>query len=381
MPNEEDPPVAMTIGDVAATTEHALAAVNEHAAATKQAAVSAAEDERLVATLLLQAQAKLDEISAAATKAVAATSAITDNQAVIATKSAHIQDAQLHADKVRGELDRALTAANLQVTEAEGLKLKVESAATESAELLATVQSVKPKVEADAVAVGAFRESSKESAAATKSLADRADKIESRIGEYETRLAGLEAQANAHLETIVNLLPGATSAGLAHAFDERRQTFLKPRIRWQWLFVASVLALVCIAATGLWHIVWGSSELTYAELIRVWLARLPIAGALIWLALHASHESSLAKRLEEDYGYKAAIAASFEGFNKQMTQIASTAPDTPIAKLCTDTLATIGTPPGHIYEGHGPSPTPASHIKDTLAPLLDQLKAMVGEKK
>jgi hypothetical protein len=32
---------------------------------------------------------------------------------------------------------------------------------------------------------------------------------------------------------------------------------------------------------------------------------LPIAAALIWLALHASHESALAKRLERDYGFKA----------------------------------------------------------------------------
>jgi hypothetical protein len=50
---------------------------------------------------VLEAQGKLNDISAAATNAVAATTAIADNQAVIATKSAHIQDAQAHAKNTR----------------------------------------------------------------------------------------------------------------------------------------------------------------------------------------------------------------------------------------------------------------------------------------
>jgi hypothetical protein len=110
------------------------------------------------------------------------------------------------------------------------------------------------------------------------------------------------------------------------------------------------------------------------------LARLPIAGALVWLALYASHESSLAKRLEEDYGYKAAIAASFEGFNKQMSDIASSSgPDTALGKLCLDTLTTIGTPPGHIYEKHALTPTPASEAREIVASLLDKASALVDK--
>lgn len=57
------------------------------------------------------------------------------------------------------------------------------------------------------------------------------------------------------------------------------------------------------------------------ELARLRLARLPIAIALVWLALHASQESPFAKRLEEDYGYKAAISSCSEGFRKRMSEI------------------------------------------------------------
>lgn len=57
-------------------------------------------------------------------------------------------------------------------------------------------------------------------------------------------------------------------------------------------------ALVLLVISGLWHICQANTFPTYDELGRLWLARLPVAGALVWLAVYASHESALAKRLE-----------------------------------------------------------------------------------
>ena len=105
-------------------------------------------------------------------------------------------------------------------------------------------------VEVDATAVKAALASSKESAALSKELADKAKTIQSQIEEYENRLAGFEKQCAGQLKTIESLLPGATSAGLAHSFDERRKTFLKPHALWQFVFVGSVLSMVVVALTG-----------------------------------------------------------------------------------------------------------------------------------
>ena len=108
-------------------------------------------------------------------------------------------------------------------------------------------------------------------------------------------------------------------------------------------------------------------------LSRLWLGRAPVAAALVWLAIHASRESALAKRLEEDYGYKAAVAASFQGFQKQMAEIEERAgSDSPLTRLCADTLATIGTPPGRIYERHRLTVTPTDEIKDVVKALTDK---------
>lgn len=330
-----------------------LASIKEFGETAKAAAREAVEFQRLTASALADAQAKLAEIATAATQAVAAKTQIVDDQAVIATKSDHIQKAQEHADTVRANLDRALTAATQQVTEAEGQKSRAQSAAETVTELLTEVRTSKGAVEKDMEAALTARKTAEESAGLTKGLAEKSATVEARIAAYESRLADLESQCATQLKTIEGLLPGATSTGLAHAFDERRQTFLKPHDRWQVVFVCSLLAIVGLTASGLFYAYQTEKFPTYDELVRLWLARLPIAGALVWLALHASRESALAKRLEEDYGYKSAISSCFEGFRKQMSEIGKdVATDSPLANLCANTLTTIASPPGRIYDKH-----------------------------
>src|SRR5207253_11312508 len=142
-----------------------------------------------------------------------AKTAITDEQAVIATKSAHIQGAQEHADKIRADLDRALTAATQQATDAEGLKARAQSAADTTTTLLTDIRTTKGAAEIDASTVATLRHAAEESASVTKSLADKSQVVESRVTEYERRLAELQKQGAAHLTTIESLLPGATGAG------------------------------------------------------------------------------------------------------------------------------------------------------------------------
>jgi hypothetical protein len=360
------------VDEILKAAQAGLGEITQYRDTAKSAAASATESQKLIATVLTDAQAKLADISSAATQVAAAKTKITDEQAVIATKSDHIQKAQEHADKVRADLDRALTAATQQVTAAEAEKSNAKAAAENATKLLTDVQATKASVESDAATVATARKTAVESATLTKGLADKSAAVETSIAEYEKRLAEFDEQCANQLKTIETLLRGATSAGLAHSFDERRQTFLKPHNRWQWLFVGSVLAIVVLAVTGLWHVYNQATVPTYDELVRLWLARLPIAGALVWLALHASCESALAKRLEEDYGYKSAIASCFEGFRKQMLEInKDVAAGSPLAKLCGDTLTTLAAPPGRIYDKHKLTVTPTGELTEAVKAITE----------
>jgi hypothetical protein len=370
-PESQSPHDVALLAELAATAR-GLVTEAEAVVSTLRSKLEEAEVARASLTdAAASALIKLAEISATATSAIAARTQVGDEQAVIATKSTHIQAAQEHADKVRAELDRALTSATQQATEAEGQRTRAQTATDTAAELLAAIRAHKASADTELAATTAAHELAKTAAATAKNLADMSASTEERIAEYETRLAALDVQSNTQLETITGLLPGATSAGLAHAFDDRRQTFLKPATRWQWLFVGSVAALVVLALTGLWNVYRENSLLGWDDLARLWLARLPIAGALVWLALHASRESALAKRLEEDYGYKAAIASSFQGFQKQMADIGTSAPQgSPLSKLCDDTLSTIASPPGRIYDKHRLTVTPAGELASAATKVV-----------
>ncbi len=357
--------IAAVLAEAKTKLTEITTAATQSATAAGTSRDSAAESQKLVATVLNDAKTKLAEITTAATQAVAANTKITDAQAVIATKSAHIDDAQKHADTVRADLDRELTAAKQQATATEAQQSKAESAAESAVKLLAEVEKTKGSVETDVATIETARKTAVESAATTKGLADKSVTIETRVADYEKRLAELDTQCAAQLKEIENLLPGATGAGLASSFNERRKAFLKPQNRWQWLFVASVLAIVVLAVSGLWHVYNAGTPPTYDELFRLWLSRLPVAGALVWLALHASHESALAKRLEEDYGYKAAVASCLLGFQKQVSEVGKDAVANPsLTKLLDNTLTTIATPPGRIYDKHKLTVSPSGEFTE-----------------
>lgn len=368
---------AVTTQVVVAKTQFTEEQVGSVASA-KAAAAGAGESQALSATALAEAQTKLAEITAAATQAVAAKTQIATDQAVIATKSDHIQKAQEHADTVRANLDRTLTSATQQATETEGLKSRTQSAADLATTLLTEIRTTKGSIETDAATTLEARKSAEESAAQAKGLADKSATVEARIADYEKRLADLDAQSADRLKRIEELLRGATNAGLAHTWDDRRKTFLKPQQRWQWVFVGSLVVIVGLALHGFWHVYHAGAPPTYDELVRMWLSRLPIVGALVWLALHASRESALAKRLEEDYGYKSAIATCFEGFRKEMATIdKDMPPDSALAKLCADTLTTIATPPGRIYDKHELTVSPVDELKQLTKAATEAAKATV----
>ena len=212
---------------------------------------------------------------------------------------------------------------------------------------------------------------------AMAALAAKAATMETGVKAYESKLEEMEHSLESKLARAEGLLLGATSAGLAHAFDERRKTFLPPSKWWGVAFAVSVLGIVALAGTGLWQAYHTDKIPDRGELARIWVSRFPVAGALVWLALHASREAALAKRLEEDYGFKAAISACFEGFRKQMSDIADdVSKDSQLAALCRNTLSTIATPPGRIYESHPLNVSPADELKALGATATEVAKAV-----
>jgi chromosome segregation ATPase len=371
---------ALTVAAAAkGSVENAIAAVN---AAQKDADDAVAKAKAAADSIQSDLQGKVSAVGEIAALAAAAKTTITADQAVIAAKSDHIQKAQEHADGVRTSLDRELTAAKQQKTDAEALKGVTQAASNAATEALTAIRGTKTSADGESTAIATARKSADASAEQLKGLAATAKVVEEKIAAYEAKLAELTLHSDAKLKEIESLLPGATSTGLAHAFNERRISFLKPSQNWQRIFVVSILAIVALTGWTLYHTLkTGIPTMTYDELLRMWLSRLPVMAALVWLALHSSHESALAKRLEEDYGYKAAVATSFLGFHRQMSEVGKAANDNkPLATLCGDTLATIASPPGRIYDKHALAVSPSSELVEAIRTAAQGLKPNAEEK-
>ncbi|MGH8409785.1 MAG: hypothetical protein ACRERT_00995, partial [Pseudomonas sp.] len=105
--------------------------------------------QRAAASGLADIQSAVAQSKSLATEALAAKTQIDDHQTVVAQKSEHIELAQAHADKVRSNLDRQLTAAMQQVTEVEALNARTEAAADSAAEQLLAVKAAKTTAEGE----------------------------------------------------------------------------------------------------------------------------------------------------------------------------------------------------------------------------------------
>lgn len=295
-------------------------------------------------------------------------------QEAIALKSQHIEDARKHADNVRAEIDAAVAAANHSASQAETHSASAKNTDEAALALHVEIVSIRDACDENSDAISGLLSQCREHASITKALADLANTIEARVSAYESRLAEIEARAAEDSRTIEGLLPGATSAGLASAFNTRRERFRVPQRNWQFIFVFSVLALLGVAALEFLLLPTSEGPLTWDRLMLSFLHRLPFALPFIWLAIHASHRAALAQRVEEDYAFKETVSRSFEGYRREMAELEGRAAQgSALWRFCDGVLAIITNPPGRIYEKHPLNQTPLTAAAESAGPLADVL--------
>ncbi len=338
---------------------------------------SAQETSTQAAETKAQAAAALQLLQDGANRVEAIKTSAEQTQSVISTKSQHIEDARIHADKVRSELDRMCTEAQQSATNSEAQHQASRAASEALNNLFTLAQTVKANTDSNAETVVKLRQQCEEHAATAKKLADIADTTEKSVSAYEARLAELEKTAAERLKTIEGLLPGATSAGLASAFNQRCAHFKWPQRFWQTVFLIAVLALLGLAWLEFSLVADPEGALTLGGLGISLLHRLPFALPLIWLAIHASHKAALAQRVEEDYAFKETVSRSFEGYRREMAELEGTAaPQSALSRYCEGVLSVITNPPGRIYEKHGLNHTPLNAIAESAGPIAEAASKM-----
>ncbi len=132
-------------------------------------------------------------------------------------------------------------------------------------------------------------------------------------------------------DEIESLLPGATSAGLATAYHELKESFNSPIKTYTRLFYSSIMALVLVAFLSItnevgWFFIKFVEVTDISILASNILYKLPIVLPVLWLTLFASKRRSETQRLQQEYAHKEALAKSYQNFKMQIEALGQTDP-------------------------------------------------------
>jgi predicted nucleic acid-binding Zn-ribbon protein len=178
-------------------------------------------------------------------------------------------------------------------------------------------------------------------------------------------------------KTIEDLIPGATSVGLAESFGRRRRTYMIPRLAW---VSASILALGAIVYVA---ILQGQNILEVTEWTQFGLIisrKLPVILPLIWIAYFGFHQFGILSRIEEEYAHKEVVSKAFEGYKKQLTEMKAEGA-TGLKFLIDNTLQSIGKLSAEAYDSKTKPAMPMDEVIGSFEKIAPVLEKLQGEKR
>lgn len=159
--------------------------------------------------------------------------------------------------------------------------------------------------------------------------------IETRSSDIDKLTTTQTQRYDALFKKIEDLLPGATSAGLASSYEKLKSSFNLPIILSTALFIAAIGLLVI----GAMYMV--TKELAFTPEFKLVLEEIPewsvifkallfkaaFVAPVVWLAVFASTRRNQYARLKQEYAHKEALATSYESYKKQIADLGEASND------------------------------------------------------
>jgi len=254
-----------------------------------------------------------------------------------------------------GEVTQTKTTAVQTIAEANKAKTEAASSLQATKQVLDQVNALLAQGKTNQKELLGLLEQSKTNSAKTAEIARTADEKDTRVEEYEAQLTKLQDEYEAIKKKIDDLLPGATSAGLAKAFNIRKKALGPTRLTAMVIFCCSVLGFIGI---GLWAIL-GEGIREWGDFMIFTIERSPIILGLIVLEEFSRRLFNNTMKLEEDYAYKETLSMAFDGYQKAMTEVQTGAKDTLAHVLSKNVLDALKERPGRLLDhkdGDGDQP-------------------------
>ncbi len=209
----------------------------------------------------------------------------------------------------RQELLNALAEITEQYSNTSNLVAEIEQQKDKANNLSAEIQQQKDKANNLSAEIQQQKDKANNLSAEIEQQKDNANNLSAEIQQ-------LRDNANQVIEEktqqIDNLLPGATSAGLASSYHDARKN---KRIWPYW--TGFVLSLVALMSGYFYYLIWkGNIELEWKTIA----IRTTIGLPLLWIAWYCQRSISQITRITEEYHHKQRVMSIYEGFSKQIDQ-------------------------------------------------------------
>ena len=244
---------------------------------------------------------------------------------------------------------------------AENMNQTAESA-QKSVEILTSIQQTEKGAQELASIIGNLKEKVDVWAKDIEELSKKSVELNKSINEQEKELNNLIELTNKTHKQVESLLPGATSAGLASAFKQRKDEIAKTKKYWIVGFVSSLMGLILMVV---WMITIFPEHRGDVEWWLFFLQRAPLTFPLIWLGWFFGRNYGHTVRLEEDYAFKESISRSFEGYKKQMQEVD---PEGALSQLCANTISILSETPLRVFDRKTSDETPANSFLERFIP-------------
>jgi hypothetical protein len=213
-------------------------------------------------------------------------------------------------------------------------------------------------------------------------LSDRLDKLKQYEQEQQSNNKNL-------YEQVESLLPGATNAGLAKAYQELKDKFTSPIRDWNIVFIVSLsimflatfLTFISINHTQANGLTISFSQIQNIEqTINSLLFKLPLYAPLVWLAIYASKRRSENQRLQQEYAHKEALARSYDSYKTQIEKLNQSDQEL-LKKLLDRAIDTIAHNASETLDGKHGDGTPAQEVLKQSLKQFEDIKELISKLK
>jgi hypothetical protein len=227
--------------------------------------------------------------------------AITEFVGTIETKKVAVELIQQNTTTWELDIKGAKESLTAKVSEYDALN---ERSKTIQAEIEATHEKIFGKKDADGKPVGGYLQD-------TEELKNK----------FATFLTEQQTKFSTQFKEIESLLPGATSTGLAEAYQKQKNSYTKPIQLWSVIFILSIALMTGLGAYLIYKQLQVTTESTLNSAFISLLKDLPFFIPTLWMAAYASKQQSQYKRLQQEYAFKETNAKSFHGHKMQIEEL------------------------------------------------------------